>query len=149
MGEWHDPETHLIPLILRAAAGETDHIRIFGSDYPTPDGTCVRDYVHVTDLARAHMLALDRLLSGAPSAVYNLGNSRGYSVREVIALAEEVTRRGIPAVEARRRAGDPAVLVAGSQRIKSELGWRPQYEDLKTIIQTAWQWQQKRGEPRG
>ena len=140
IGEMHDPETHLIPIVLQAASGQRDRIQIFGTDYPTTDGTCIRDYVHVSDLARAHLLALDALLEGAQSAVYNLGSSRGYSVREVIEKAEAVTGRKVPVEEAPRRAGDPAILIASSDRIKTELGWKPVYEGLETIIESAWNW---------
>ena len=140
IGERHDPETHLIPLTLKVATGERDSIRIFGTDYPTPDGTCIRDYIHVTDLAQAHLLALQVLLEDGDSDVFNLGNSKGHSVREVIELARNITGHPIPVEETTRRAGDPAVLVAGSDKIKSELGWRPRYENLETIIETAWRW---------
>ncbi len=140
IGERHDPETHLIPLVLKVATGERSNIRIFGTDYPTPDGTCLRDYVHVSDLAQAHLLALEVLLNNGDSTAYNLGNSRGYSVRDVITLARNITGHSIPAEETDRRAGDPAVLVAGSEKIRKELGWRPRYENLETIIETAWQW---------
>jgi len=140
IGEMHDPETHLIPIVLQAAAGQRDHMQVFGTDYPTTDGTCIRDYVHVNDLAQAHLLALDALLEGAGSAVYNLGSSQGYSVREVIGKAEAVTGRNIPVKEAPRRAGDPAVLIASSDRIKKELGWRPVYDNLEAIIESAWNW---------
>ncbi len=143
IGERHQPESHLIPLVLKVATGERKDIKIFGTDYDTPDGTCLRDYIHVTDLAKAHLLALNHLLSGGQSAVYNLGNSQGASVHEVIRLAEKTTNRKIPIVETDRRAGDPAVLVAGSEKIKTELGWRPRYETLETIIQTAWNWHRK------
>ncbi|MHB0985168.1 MAG: UDP-glucose 4-epimerase GalE [Sulfuricella sp.] len=143
IGERHEPESHLIPLILKVATGERENIKIFGTDYPTPDGTCVRDYVHVSDLAQAHLLALEALLSGGNSAVYNLGNNKGYSVREVIEVARKVTAHPIPALESGRRAGDPAVLVASSGRIRQELGWRPRYEDLETIVKTAWAWHRK------
>ena len=143
IGESHDPETHLIPLTLKAAAGDLAHVSIFGTDYPTPDGTCIRDYIHVDDLARAHMLALEALMAGAGSTVYNLGNSKGYSVKEVIETASKVTGLPIPAIEDDRRPGDPAVLVAGSDRIKKELGWRPKFENLETIIQTAWDWHRR------
>ncbi|MBW1841647.1 MAG: UDP-glucose 4-epimerase GalE [Deltaproteobacteria bacterium] len=143
IGERHDPETHLIPLILKVATGERENIRIFGTDYPTPDGTCIRDYIHVSDLAEAHLLALDALMSRKESAVYNLGNSKGYSVREVIEVARKVTEKSIQAVEVDRREGDPAVLVASSDKIRKELGWKPRYEDLETIIKTAWVWHQK------
>ena len=143
IGERHDPETHLIPLVLTVATGQRDRISIFGTDYPTPDGTCLRDYVHVTDLSRAHLLALDALLGGGDSAVYNLGNSKGHSVREVITLARKITGHPIPAEEVGRRAGDPANLVAGSDKARKELGWQPHYEQLETIIETAWQWHRR------
>ena len=143
IGEMHDPETHLIPIVLQTAAGQRDHIQVFGTDYPTTDGTCIRDYVHVNDLAQAHLLALDALLEGAGSAVYNLGSSKGYSVREVIGKAEAVTGRKIPVEEAPRRAGDPAVLIASSDRIKKELGWMPVYDNLEAIIESAWNWHTK------
>lgn len=149
IGELHDPETHLIPIVLQAAAGRRDHIRLYGSDYPTSDGTCIRDYVHVNDLAQAHLLALEALLDGGPSAVYNLGSSRGYSVREVIATAETITGRKIAVQEAPRRPGDPAVLVAGAEKIKDELGWRPAYENLDAIIRTAWSWHRRAGKESG
>ena len=143
IGERHDPETHLIPLTLKVATGELESIKIFGTDYPTADGTCVRDYIHVIDLAQAHLLALKALLAGGDSAVYNLGNSKGYSVREVVELAREVTGRPIRAVEADMRPGDPAVLIASSDKIRKALGWKPKYEDLETILKTAWAWHQK------
>jgi len=145
IGERHDPESHLIPLILKVALGERDHIKVFGTDYPTQDGTCDRDYIHVNDLGRAHILALEALLNGAQSATYNLGNSKGYSVYEVIETARRVTGHPIPAVEEGRRAGDPAVLVADSEKIRKELGWAPKYEDLEVIIQSAWKWHQRDG----
>lgn len=143
IGERHEPETHLIPLILQVAMGEREAIRIYGDDYPTPDGTCVRDYVHVSDLTQAHLLALRRLMTGGSSAVYNLGNSRGHSVREVIDVARSVTGHAIPAAPAGRRAGDPAVLVADSGKIREELGWKPQFENLRAIVETAWAWHTK------
>lgn len=145
IGERHDPESHLIPLVLKVALGERDHIKVFGTDYPTQDGTCDRDYIHVNDLGRAHILALEALLNGAQSATYNLGNSKGYSVYEVIETARRVTGHPIPAVEEGRRAGDPAVLVADSEKIRKELGWAPKYEDLEVIIQSAWKWHQRDG----
>lgn len=144
IGEKHNPETHLIPLVLEVAAGEREDIKVFGTNYSTADGTCIRDYIHVSDLAQAHLLALEYLLKGDESAVYNLGNSRGSSVNEVIELARKVTGQQIPSVEANARPGDPAVLVASSDKIRRELGWRPRYEDLETIIKTAWKWHQKR-----
>ena len=143
IGERHHNETHLIPLVLEVAAGRRENIKIFGANYPTSDGTCIRDYIHVNDLTGAHLLALNSLLSGGDSAVYNLGNNRGYSVREVIELARKVTGKPIPAIEADKRPGDPAVLIASSDKIKKNLGWKPEYEDLETIIQTAWKWHQK------
>jgi UDP-glucose 4-epimerase len=143
IGERHRNETHLIPLVLEVAAGRRENIKIFGADYPTPDGTCIRDYIHVNDLTGAHLLALNSLLSGGDSAVYNLGNNRGYSVREVIELARKVTGKPIPAIEADKRPGDPAILIASSDKIKKKLGWKPEYEDLETIIKTAWKWHQK------
>lgn len=139
IGEMHDPESHLIPLVLKSAISGKP-IKVFGTDYPTPDGTCLRDYVHVTDLAQAHLLALHALMDGASSTAYNLGNSVGYSVRQVIDLAGQVTGRDISVIEDARRPGDPAVLVANAEKIKKALGWRPKYEDLETIIETAWKW---------
>jgi UDP-glucose 4-epimerase len=143
LGEAHDPETHLIPRILEVALGEQPSIEIYGLDYDTPDGTCIRDYIHVTDLAQAHILALEALLNGHSSRVYNLGNQRGFSVKEVVEAAREVTGHPIPTKESPRRPGDPPVLVAGSERIKNELGWKPQYDDLKTILETAWDWMKR------
>ncbi len=146
LGERHEPETHLIPLILRAAAGRAPAVKIFGRDYDTPDGTCIRDYVHVTDLADAHRLALERLLDGGDSAVYNLGNGNGFSVAEVIEAARRVTGRDIVVSDAPRREGDPPRLVADARRAKSVLGWRPHFDALETIIAHAWAWEQ--GTPR-
>jgi UDP-glucose 4-epimerase len=143
LGERHEPETHLIPLVLQVATGERERIRIYGTDYPTPDGTCIRDYIHVSDLVQAHTLAMTSLLHGGASAVYNLGNSKGYSVREVIDTARNVTGHSIPATASARRAGDPAVLIADSDKIRRQLGWKPRYEDLKTIIETAWTWHRR------
>ncbi|MEK9533980.1 MAG: UDP-glucose 4-epimerase GalE [Halieaceae bacterium] len=140
-GEHHSPETHLIPLVLQAASGQRDGITVFGNDYPTPDGTCVRDYVHVLDLAEAHTLALDALDAG--NCTYNLGNGEGFSVREVIDAAQRVTGVEIPTVLGPRRAGDPARLVASSQRIRADLGWKPVYTDLDEIISSAWRWHQQ------
>ena len=138
-GEMHDPETHLIPILLQVASGKRGHVEIFGDDYPTADGTCVRDYIHVVDLARAHVLALNVLAES--SRIYNLGcGGDGYSVRQVIETAREVTGRDIPTKVGPRRAGDPAVLIASSQKIKQELGWQPQYQDLRLIIESAWDW---------
>jgi len=140
LGERHSPETHLIPLILQVAAGQKDSISLFGTDYDTSDGTCVRDYVHVYDLCNAHLLALCKLMDGDQSLQYNLGNGSGFSVREVITACEQVCRRRISVVDAKRRSGDPAVLVSDSTRAKSELGWQPQHSDLSTIIGHAWKW---------
>ena len=138
-GEDHDPETHIIPITLQAAMGKRPHVEIFGDDYPTSDGTCIRDYIHVIDLARAHILALDVL--SERSAIYNLGcGGDGYSVRDVIETARRVTGKGIPVRMGQRRAGDPAVLIASSDKIKRELGWQPQFQDLGVIIESAWQW---------
>jgi len=140
LGEDHTPETHMIPLTLYAALGRTPNIKMFGTDYPTPDGTGIRDYIHVTDLAQAHVLGLEALKNGADSAAYNLGNGKGYSVREVIETGRAVTGKPIEAVAAPRRPGDPAKLVASSAKIQKELGWKPQYGDLPTIMRTAYQW---------
>ena len=140
IGEAHDPETHLIPIILQVPNGQRDKLTIFGDDYPTPDGTCIRDYIHVTDLAQAHILALDYLLNGGENNVFNLGNGKGFSNKEVVDVARAVTGHPIPAVPGPRRAGDPAQLVASSEKAKSVLGWKPKYDDLNTIISTAWAW---------
>jgi UDP-glucose 4-epimerase len=137
-GEHHEPETHIIPLILQVALGQRQEFTIFGDDYPTPDGTCVRDYVHVIDLAQAHILALHALEKG--SRTYNLGNGHGFSVRDVVEKARAVTGHPIPTRIVARRPGDPAVLVASSAKIRRELGWEPRYPDLQTILETAWQW---------
>ncbi len=137
-GEDHDPETHLIPITLQVALGQRDRIVIFGDDYPTRDGTCVRDYIHVVDLAQAHILALEALDGG--SRTYNLGNSRGFTVREVIETCREVTGHPIPAEVGDRRPGDPPVLIASSEKIRRELGWEPRYPDLETIVAHAWEW---------
>jgi UDP-glucose-4-epimerase GalE len=139
IGEDHDPETHLIPLVLWAAMGQRPAIEVFGTDYPTPDGTCIRDYIHVDDLAEAHLLALEALKPG-DRLRYNLGTGRGYSVREVIRVAEEVTGLRVPVKEGPRRPGDPPELVASSEKIQRELGWRPRYPELRPIIETAWNW---------
>ncbi|HWR37594.1 MAG TPA: UDP-glucose 4-epimerase GalE [Clostridia bacterium] len=149
LGEDHSPETHLIPIVLEAALGRRKSVAIYGTDYPTPDGTCVRDYIHVQDLASAHVLALDALgKSAAPERlIYNLGNGSGFSVREVIEAARRVTGRQIEAVEATRRAGDPAVLVASSEKIKKELNWAPRHSELDGIIASAWEW--RRNHPNG
>ena len=143
IGEDHNPESHLIPLILDAAAGKREDIKIFGTDYETPDGTCVRDYVHVVDLAQAHILALKYLLDGRESENFNLGNGQGFSVKEVIEVAKKVTGVDFKVTETGRREGDPPVLVADSKKIKETLGWQPEYADLKTIVESAWKWHQK------
>ncbi len=143
LGERHDPETHLIPLVLQAASGRRDAITIYGQDYDTPDGTCLRDYIHITDLCKAHLLALEQLLNGADSAAYNLGNGAGFSVKEIIDIAEKVTDKKIPVIMGERRIGDPARLVAESKQAQTVLGWQPQYADLATIITHAWQWENK------
>jgi len=140
IGEDHKPETHLIPIVLEAALGKRDSIQIFGDDYDTPDGSCIRDYIHVTDLATAHILALNSLRKGGESRIYNLGNGKGFSVKEVVQIAREVTGVKIKEAIAPRRAGDPAVLVASSEKIRKELNWRPKFDDLAVIINTAWQW---------
>ncbi|MGZ4165037.1 MAG: UDP-glucose 4-epimerase GalE [Tumebacillaceae bacterium] len=138
IGEDHDPETHLIPIILQVALGQREHIQIFGEDYPTADGTCIRDYIHVTDLANAHYLALENLSRTNTSDVFNLGNGTGFSVKEVIEATRRVTGHAIPEQVSPRRAGDPAVLVASSEKAKTMLGWKPEYHQLETMIETAW-----------
>ena len=142
IGEDHSPETHLIPIILDVALGNREKIMMFGDDYNTKDGTCVRDYIHVTDLARAHLLALKRLMNGGESTAYNLGNGTGFTVKEVVEVARKVTGHAIPAEVAPRRAGDPATLIASSDRAVNELGWKPEFNSLETIISTAWKWHQ-------
>ncbi|MEB3232265.1 MAG: UDP-glucose 4-epimerase GalE [Leptolyngbyaceae bacterium] len=144
LGEDHNPETHLIPLVLQTALGQRDSISIFGTDYPTPDQTCVRDYIHVSDLADAHVLGLDYLLKGGDSTKFNLGNGNGFSVKEIIEAARTITGHPIPAVECDRRPGDPPSLVGSADRARSILGWNPQYADVETIIHHAWNWHQKR-----
>ena len=140
IGEDHDPESHLIPLVMKTALGQRDHIGIFGEDYPTADGTCVRDYIHVNDLAEAHLLALEYLAGGGSSDVFNLGSGDGYSVKEIIDTAEKVVGKPIKYEMAARRAGDPAQLVASSEKAKTVLGWKPKYDDIETIIGSAWNW---------
>ena len=140
-GERHHPETHLIPLILKAASGERDSITVYGKDYETPDGTCIRDYIHVVDLCEAHLLSLIHLSSGGDSAAYNLGNGQGFSVLEVIAAAEKVTQKEIRVKNGNRREGDPPRLVADSRMIKQELGWTPHYPEIETIIKHAWKFE--------
>ncbi|MCD5184573.1 UDP-glucose 4-epimerase GalE [Enterococcus gallinarum] len=140
IGEDHDPETHLVPIILQVALGQRQELAIFGDDYDTPDGTCIRDYVHVEDLCNAHILALEYLKKGNPSNVFNLGSNNGYSVKEMLDAARTVTQKDIPAKVAPRRAGDPGTLVASSDKAKAVLGWEPSYTDVKQIIETAWNW---------
>ena len=142
IGEAHDPETHLIPLILQVPNNQRDYISIFGNDYETKDGTCIRDYIHVNDLAQAHILALNYLRDGGRSNIFNLGNGVGFSVKEVVETARKVTGHPIPAKEEARRAGDPSTLIASSEKAKEVLGWNPEFADLDTIIQTAWNWHQ-------
>ena len=138
-GEAHQPESHLIPLVLRVPLGQRENINIYGTDYPTRDGTCIRDYIHIADLVTAHLLALD-VLGERDRLVYNIGNGNGYSVREVIETAREVTGHEIPVIESARRSGDPARLVASSEKIRRELNWEPRYPDLKDILSSAWEW---------
>ena len=143
-GEVHDPETHIIPLVLSVALGQRPQVQIYGGDYPTPDGTAVRDYIHVIDLAQAHLLALEWLAGGGESNIFNLGNGAGFSVKEVIETARRVTGHEIPAQIGPRRAGDPPVLVASSEQIIEKLGWQPKYAKLEDIISAAWEWHKKR-----
>ena len=143
IGEWHNPETHLIPLILDAAMGKREDIKIFGTDYDTPDGTCIRDYIHVTDLADAHILSLEYLNKNNQSNQFNLGNGQGFSVREVIESVKRVTGRNFNVTQTQRREGDPAILIGSSKKAKDTLGWDPQYVNIDKIIETAWNWHQK------
>jgi UDP-glucose 4-epimerase len=143
IGEGHDPESHLVPLVLQAASGRRESIRVFGRDYPTPDGTCIRDYIHVLDLCSAHLLALDQLVRSGTSTAYNLGNGEGYSVQQVIDAVRAVTGKTLHIVDSERRPGDSARLVADSTRARRELGWSPGYADLRQIVQHAWQWERK------
>ena len=140
IGEDHKTETHLIPLILQVPTGRRDHITVFGDDYPTPDGTCLRDYIHVVDLADAHVLALEYLRKGGASDIFNLGNGQGFSVKEMIAAAEKATGRSIKVDIGARRAGDPAQLIASSEKARTVLGWKPQFTDVEQVIGTAWKW---------
>ena len=144
LGERHNPETHLIPLVLQAASGRRPHINVFGRDYDTPDGTCVRDYIHINDLCAAHWLALQSLMNGGPSQSYNLGNGNGFSVQEVIDTAEQVTGRKVVVVNGPRRTGDPARLVADATLARDQLGWQPVYPNLASIIEHAWAWEKSR-----
>ena len=146
LGEDHSPETHILPLVLLTAMGKRESISIYGTDYDTPDGTCLRDYIHVTDLAQAHILGLEYLLKGGSTEVFNLGNGQGFSIREVIEAARVVTGRPIAVTLADRRPGDPPILVGSGEKAKQVLGWNPQYTDLETILKHAWQWHQKRHE---
>ena len=146
IGEDHNPETHLIPLILQVPLGKREHITIFGDDYPTPDGTCLRDYIHVLDLADAHVLAVDYLRKGGESNIFNLGNGQGFSVKEMIEAAEEATGHDIKVEIGQRRAGDPAQLIASSEKARSVLGWKPRFTDVRAVIGTAWKWHQQHPE---
>ena len=142
LGEDHRPESHLIPQVLKVALGQRQNISIFGTDYPTPDGTCIRDYIHVVDLAAAHLLALEAL-DKHDKLIYNVGNGRGFSVRDVVNVARKVSGHAIPSVDSPRRPGDPAVLVASSQKIQTELGWNPKHPDLEAIVRSSWEWHRK------
>ena len=144
LGEDHQPETHLIPLVLLTALGARDNLAIFGTDYPTTDGTCIRDYIHVNDLAQAHVLGLDYLLQGNNSQIFNLGNGNGFSVREIVEATERVTGKKIKVIECDRRLGDPPILVGSSAKAREILGWKPKYTDIQQILAHAWQWHQKR-----
>ena len=146
IGEWHEPETHLIPLVLQAALDPAEEVKIFGRDYGTPDGTCIRDYIHVCDLADAHILAMERLMAGEKSDVFNLGNGHGYSVREVLECAREISKMPIRAKDVARRPGDPDSLVADGLKASSVLGWKPNFIHLNAIVATAWEWLRKRTE---
>lgn len=143
IGERHEPETHLIPLVLQAVSGRREAITVFGNDYDTVDGTCIRDYIHVDDLCAAHSLALNYLMDGGASAAFNLGNGEGYSIRQVIETAEKISGKPVTVVDGERRAGDPAILIADSTKMVAELGWKPKYADLEAIVQHAWQWEQR------
>lgn len=140
IGEWHDPESHLIPLVLQAATGQRAHIQIYGTDYETPDGTCILDYIHINDLATGHLLAFEYLKKGAASDAFNLGNGNGFSVKEVINAAERVTDKSIKVVETARRPGDPPTLVGSADKARRILNWQPEYPKLDGIIKTAWSW---------
>ena len=142
IGEWHKPETHLIPIILDVAIGKRENVQIFGTDYPTPDGTCIRDYIHVMDLADAHYRAL-KFLEEDKSGIFNLGNGDGFSVKEIIETCREVTGKKIPAIESQRRPGDPPRLIGSSKKAREILGWKPKFTSIKSIIETAWEWHQK------
>ncbi len=144
IGEWHNPETHLIPLILDVAIGKKESIKIFGTDYETSDGTCIRDYIHVTDLADAHILALEYLMNGGENTAFNLGNGNGFSVKEVIETVKKVTKKGIKIVESERRVGDPPILLSSSKKAQTTLNWKPKYYELSKIIETSWEWHKKK-----
>jgi UDP-glucose 4-epimerase len=144
IGESHDPESHLIPIVLQAASGKREYVTVFGNDYDTPDGTCIRDYIHILDLAQAHSLALDRLRNGGGSDCYNLGTENGYSVKEIIQMCEEVTGSSVKVVEGQRRPGDPPRLVASAAKARQELVWKPQYMDVRKVVETAWNWEKNR-----
>ena len=143
IGEMHEPETHLIPLVLQVASGRKKHIEIFGDDYPTQDGTCVRDYVHVMDIVEAHMLAMENLVNTNKSQVFNIGNSKGFSVKQIIQMTKEITKVDIPVEILARRKGDPAQLIADNKKITNILNWNPKYSGLETIVKTAWNWEKK------
>ncbi|MCK5877494.1 MAG: UDP-glucose 4-epimerase, partial [Candidatus Marithrix sp.] len=143
LGERHDPETHLIPLVLQVASGQREFISVYGQDYDTPDGTCIRDYIHINDLCQAHLLALEKLLSGANSNAYNLGNGTGFSVKQVIEIAKKITGKNILVKMVERRIGDPARLVADSKQAQAALNWQPKHTDLATIIAHAWKWESR------
>lgn len=143
LGERHNPESHLIPLVLQAASGRRNAVSVYGEDYPTKDGTCIRDYIHIVDLCQAHLLALNKLLNGGGSDAYNLGNGNGFSILEVIETAKIITNKFIKVIKAARRVGDPAILVADATKAKKDLGWQPKFSALKTIIEHAWQWENK------
>jgi UDP-glucose 4-epimerase len=144
-GEWHSPESHLIPNILKVASGEKESFKLFGTDFPTPDGTCIRDYIHVEDIAEAHLLGLKHLMDGKESKFYNLGSGMGYSNREVIEAVKKVTGKEIKVIESPRREGDAPKLLASSEKIKNEWGWEPEHKNLEEIIKTAWEWEKKKG----
>lgn len=147
IGEWHEPEPHLIPLALQAAIGQREYVQIYGTDYNTPDGTCIRDYIHINDIATAHLLALEYLQKGAPSGAFNLGNGNGFSVREVIHSVEHVTGKSIKVLDAERRPGDPPSLIGSSEKARKTLNWQPEYPGLDEIIKTAWLWQRLGKQP--
>jgi UDP-glucose 4-epimerase len=143
IGERHDPETHLIPLILQAASGRRKDFKVYGDDYDTQDGTCVRDYIHVMDLSEAHLLSLEKLIKNQKSDIYNIGNNKGFSVKEIISMAEKITQIKIPYEITSRRKGDPSKLIADNKKISENLNWSANYSDLKTILETAWEWEKR------